>query len=129
MISTKFILSEEEIKLENERRIAENEKKRQYNEWVQKENAARMAENERRLAEWKQKPKKSPNCAKCGLLLEGETVELEEANKEFHKKCFGCTNCGKKIGLKPILIAENPYCEVVGNAPLCYICSAADRHL
>jgi len=112
-------MSNEEIMQENDRRVAENERKKEYNEWVQQENAHRMAENEKRIAEWKKKQQgnvkeKSANCASCGKPLEGETIELGETGKEYHKKCFACANCKKKITQKPILVEGSPYCEQCG---------------
>lgn len=53
-----------------------------------------MKENERILREWKQQPQQQhPSqqqqqvmCAKCGEPLEGETVELQQISKEYHKR-------------------------------------------
>jgi hypothetical protein len=71
-------------------RESENERIRKQNEWIKEENEKRMKENDRRLQEWKQQQeqskKKASNCDKCGTPLEGETVELEAINKEYHKR-------------------------------------------
>lgn len=51
-----------------------------------------MQENQKKLNELQRRrltgqfQNAALNCAKCGLPLEGETVELKSANKEYHKK-------------------------------------------
>ncbi len=40
-------------------------------------------------------------------------MELNNIQKEYHKKCYGCFTCGKKLGDKPIIVDNNPYCEQV----------------
>eukprot|EP01119_Soliformovum_irregulare_P003994 TRINITY_DN1500_c0_g1_i6.p1 TRINITY_DN1500_c0_g1~~TRINITY_DN1500_c0_g1_i6.p1 ORF type:complete len:781 (-),score=204.86 TRINITY_DN1500_c0_g1_i6:92-2434(-) len=128
--SEKKKIEENKRRMEDERKQAEEDarKRREMEEnrkRIEEENRRRMEENERKMKDWKeqnqQKRSRSDGdakCAKCGLQLEGDTIELQNTLKEYHKKCFGCTSCGKKIGVRPILVNENPYCEQCGKNAL-----------
>ena len=48
-------------------------------------------------------------CGKCGLELEGETIQA--VGKQFHKACFGCYTCNRSLTTKCLNVFGNPYCE------------------
>lgn len=52
------------------------------------------------------------NCSKCGSKLSGDVVEV--AGMHFHRGCFGCAGCGRKLERTCLNIGDKPYCDACG---------------